>query len=40
VDAVVEYGRHARSQLETIANASERIAELEEEESSAVVEST
>ena len=38
VDAVVEYGRHARSQLETIANASERIAELEEEESSAVVE--
>lgn len=38
VDAVVEYGRNARVQLETIANASERIAELEEEEKSAAIE--
>jgi DNA repair protein RecN (Recombination protein N) len=37
VDVVVEYGRNARVQLETIANASERITELEEEESNAVV---
>lgn len=38
VDAVVEYGRNARTQLETIANASERISELEEEEKSAAIE--
>ena len=38
VDAVVEYGRNARVQLETIANASERIAELEEEEKGAAIE--
>ncbi len=38
VDAVVDYGRNARTQLETIANASERIAELEEEEKSAAIE--
>lgn len=40
VDTVVEYGRTARVQLETIANASERIAELEEEEKSSVSEAT
>jgi DNA repair protein RecN (Recombination protein N) len=38
VDTVVEYGRNARVQLETIANASERIAELEEEEKNSVIE--
>ena len=40
VETVVEYGRTARVQLETIANASERIAELEEEEKSSVSEAT